>query len=114
MEHRLKKCNPAISAKMGVLRHEIEAEFGISTRLLRMLVGPLLLATSSHEDRRLANGVTYEPQTFIERKNWVDEAKTDKNPEVAVMPKRGFAPAMQDIAARVGLEEEPALTVIGD
>jgi radical SAM superfamily enzyme YgiQ (UPF0313 family) len=114
MEHRLKKCNPAISAKMGVLRREIEAEFGISTRLLRMLVGPLLLATSSHEDRRLANGVTYEPQTFIERHNWVDEAKTGKNPEVAVMPKRGFAPAMQDIAARVGLEEEPALTVIGD
>jgi radical SAM superfamily enzyme YgiQ (UPF0313 family) len=114
MEQRLKKSNPTISVKMRTLRREIEAEFGISTRLLRMLVGPVLLWTSAREDRRLANGVTYEPQTFIERHNWVEKASSGKDSNLVVMPKRGFAPSMENIAASVGLEEEPALTVIGD
>jgi hypothetical protein len=114
MEQRLKRTNPAISKKMTELRREIEAEFGLSTRLMRMVVGPVLVWTSRREDRRLARGVTYEPQTFVERHNWVDESDAGKHGNVVVMPRRGFAPSMQNIAASVALVEEPALTVIGD
>ena len=35
--------------------------------MVRVVVGPVLLWTSKREDKRLANGVTYEPQTFVER-----------------------------------------------
>ena len=52
---------------MRALRLEIESAFGVSTRLMRMVVGPVLLVTSKREDRRLAKGVTYEPPTFVER-----------------------------------------------
>ena len=74
MEKRLKRSNPEISARIRKLRKEVESAFGASTRLLRMIVGPVLLWTSKREDRRLAAGVTYEPQTFIERHNWVEES----------------------------------------
>jgi radical SAM superfamily enzyme YgiQ (UPF0313 family) len=114
MEQRLKKTNPAISKRMTALRREIEAEFGLSTCLMRMVVGPVLVWTSWREDRRLAKGVTYEPQTFIERHNWVEESAAGAKHNVVAMPKRGFAPSMQNIAASVSLPEEPALTVIGD
>jgi hypothetical protein len=114
MEQRLKKSNPTISKKMGALRREIEAEFGLSTRLLRTLLGPVLVWTSRREDRRLAKGVTYEPQTFIERHNWVDESRTGEPSKLAVMAQRGFKPSMENLAASVALPEESALTVIGD
>ena len=42
---------------MRTLRLEIESAFGISTRLLRMIVGPVLFLTSKREDRRLAEGI---------------------------------------------------------
>ncbi len=35
-------------------------------------VGPVLLWTSKREDRRLARGKTYEPETFVDRRNWVE------------------------------------------
>ena len=34
-------------------------------------MGPVLLWTTRREDRRLATGVTYEPPTFLERRNWI-------------------------------------------
>ncbi len=70
MEKRLKKTNSAVSGRIRELRREIEHEFGLATRSLRMVAGPLLLYTSKREDRRLAAGKTYEPPTFLERRNW--------------------------------------------
>ena len=72
MEKRLKKTNSTVSARIRELRREIEHEFGLATRSLRMVVGPLLLWTSRREDRRLAAGKTYEPPTFVERRNWAE------------------------------------------
>jgi len=72
MEKRLKKTNAEVSARIRELRREVEHEFGIATRLLRAVVGPLLLWTSKREDRQLARGKTYEPQTFVDRRNWVE------------------------------------------
>jgi len=72
MERRLKKTNAVVSARIRELRREVEHEFGTATRLLRTVVGPILLWASKREDRRLARGKTYEPQTFVDRRNWVE------------------------------------------
>jgi radical SAM superfamily enzyme YgiQ (UPF0313 family) len=70
MEKRLKKTNAEIATRIGTLRHEIEQEFGTATRLLRAVTGPILLWSSKREDRQLANGKTYEPAAFVDRRNW--------------------------------------------
>jgi hypothetical protein len=38
--------------------------------VLVRLFGPVLVWTTRREEERLARGVTYEPRTFIERRNW--------------------------------------------
>ena len=114
MEKRLKRNNPLIASRVRSLRCEIEAAFGVSTRALRAILGPVLLWTSKREDRRLANGVTYEPQTFVERHNWVEESADGTKFKVVTTMQQGFRPSLESIAARVTLPEEPALTVIGD
>jgi len=70
MEKRLKETNAEIAARIRTLRREIESEFGAATRLVRAVTGPILLWTSKREDRQLANGKTYEPPTFVDRRNW--------------------------------------------
>ena len=70
MEKRLRKTNADIAARIGELRREIEREFGAATRLVRAVTGPVLLWTSKREDRQLARGKTYEPPTFVDRRNW--------------------------------------------
>jgi len=114
MEQRLRQTNPLVSARIRELRRQVEAAFGLPTRLLRMALGPVLLWTSKREDRRLAKGVTYEPQTFVERNHWVEESGEGTKFKVVVMAQRGFRPSLENIAASVGLDEEPALTTIGD
>ena len=114
MEKRLGTINASVASKIRDLRREIEAEFGLSTRLLRMLLGPILVWTSKREDRRLAKGVTYEPQTFVERHNWAREVGDGTKFKVVEIAQRGFRPALQNIAASVALPEKPELTVIGD
>ena len=114
MEQRLKSTNPEVSARITALRRQVEAAFGMPTRLLRMALGPILLWTSQREDRRLAAGVTYEPATFVERHHWVEEAGEGTKFKVVTMAQRGFRPSLENIAASVALPEEPALTVIGD
>ncbi len=71
MEKRLKRTNASVSARIRELRRDIEHEFGTATRLLRTVVGPVLLWMSKREDKRLARGKTYEPKTFVDRRNWV-------------------------------------------
>jgi hypothetical protein len=70
MEKRLRKSNGEVSTRIRVLRRQIEREFGAVTRLVRALTGPILLWTSRREDRQLALGKTYEPPTFVDRRNW--------------------------------------------
>jgi len=70
MEKRLKKTNLSVSLRIRELRREIEHEFGGATRLVRAITGPILLWTSRREDRQLARGKTYEPPTFVDRRNW--------------------------------------------
>ena len=114
MEMRLKRSNPEVGVRIRALRCEIESAFGLPTWLLRLLLGPVLVWTSKREDRRLANRVTYEPQTFVEHHNWAEKSQTGEASNLVATAQRGFKPTLESIAARVGLPEEPSLTAIGD
>ena len=70
MEKRLRKSNAIVAARIRELRQEIEREFGGATRLMRIVAGPILLWTSKREERQLLRGKTYEPPTFVDRRNW--------------------------------------------
>jgi len=70
MEHKLRRTNPDVSHRIGKLLGQIEKAFGPSSALAAHALGPVLLYSLSREERRLAAGRTYEPQTFIERTNW--------------------------------------------
>ncbi len=71
MERRMKRTNSDISAQIHSLRKTINEEFGSYSRLWSSLVGPVLWWTSRREEKRLAAGHTYEPPTFVDRRNWL-------------------------------------------
>ncbi len=70
MERKLRKTNQSVSDNIMLLRTEMEREFGPLSSLIARVLGPILLWTSRREEKRLAAGHTYEPETFIERRNW--------------------------------------------
>ena len=104
MEKRLQKANPPISRRIHELRCEIEQAFGMTTKLVRAVVGPVLLWTSMREDKRLARGVTYEPEMFVERRNWTAKALPLPGSKIATMPTRQEEPLTNIAAARVAVE----------
>jgi len=73
MEHHLRKTRQDIAARVHELRGDIAKECGsIGSAAASWLAGPMLLWTTRREEKRLDEGITYEPQTFIERRNWVE------------------------------------------
>jgi radical SAM superfamily enzyme YgiQ (UPF0313 family) len=70
MERQLRRANETIAVQIRSLRRDIRHEFGVRPLLTAWLLGPLLLWTSRREEKHLAEGKTYEPRTFIERRNW--------------------------------------------
>jgi radical SAM superfamily enzyme YgiQ (UPF0313 family) len=81
MEKHLRRTNPLVSERIRDLRREVAREFGVVSRVLSHILGPLLLWSTRREERRLAAGAQYEPQTIIERRNW-----TVPDPEASVVP----------------------------
>ncbi|MBZ5665853.1 MAG: radical SAM protein [Acidobacteriia bacterium] len=71
MEKEFKKVNRTVSDRIHNLRREVEKEFPVVSRLAAASLGPILLWSTRREEKRLAAGRTYEPPTFIERRNWV-------------------------------------------
>ena len=71
------KVNTQVSNQIRQLRQEIAQEFGAMSRVVANALGPVLLWTTRREDRRLATGVTYEPPTILERRNWPDPSCGD-------------------------------------
>lgn len=71
MERQMKKTNETLSVQIRTLRKEIAREFGLFSDLTAKLLGPVLLWTSRREQKLLDQGRTYEPPTFIERRNWI-------------------------------------------
>lgn len=58
--------NPALHAKMSRLLEEMNHEFGWKSRLFAAIGGRYVLWRIRQEERRLAQGWTYEPPTFYE------------------------------------------------
>ena len=75
-EHYFRKVNREVSQQIRELRREIGKEFGVVSRIVTNVAGPVFLWTTRREDRRLAAGKTYEPRTFVERRNWVPMLET--------------------------------------
>ncbi len=70
MERQFKKINRSVSQQIHDLRREVEKEFPVIARFIGALLGCILLCCARLEEKRLASGRTYEPPTFIERRNW--------------------------------------------
>ncbi len=71
MEREFKKVNRSVSERIHKLRREVEKEFPVIARLTAASLGPVLLWSTRREEHRLASGRTYEPPTFVERRNWI-------------------------------------------
>jgi radical SAM superfamily enzyme YgiQ (UPF0313 family) len=71
MEREFKKVNRSVSEQIHKLRRDVEKEFPVIARLTAATLGPILLWSTRREEKRLASGRTYEPPTFVERRNWV-------------------------------------------
>jgi len=71
MEKEFRKVNRSVSERIHKLRREVEKEFPVVARLTAASLGPILLWSTRREENRLASGRTYEPPTFVERRNWV-------------------------------------------
>jgi len=71
MEREFLKVNRSVSEQIHTLRREVEREFPLVARLTTAWLGPILLWTTRREENRLASGHTYEPPTFVERRNWM-------------------------------------------
>jgi len=71
MEREFKSVNRGVSERIHNLRREVQHEFPVVARLTAAVLGPILLWSTRREEKRLASGCTYEPPTFLERRNWV-------------------------------------------
>ena len=63
--------NPEMQAKMSDILRDLYREFGWRSRLVAALLGPFLLWKTWREQKRLADGWTYEPETFYDRNDFV-------------------------------------------
>jgi len=70
MEKHLRRTNTAVSEKIRTLRQDVGREFGVFSQVVSRALGPVLLWSARREERRLAEGKTYEPRTIVERRNW--------------------------------------------
>jgi len=72
MEREFRKVDTKVSQEIRALRQEFRRESGFVSRMIPMVMGPVLLWTTRREEKRLARGKTYEPPTILERRNWVE------------------------------------------
>jgi hypothetical protein len=70
MERYLRTSNQAVSERITELRKQIESEFGVVSRVLDHVIGPLLLWSARRERSTYPQGRLLEPRTFVERRNW--------------------------------------------
>jgi radical SAM superfamily enzyme YgiQ (UPF0313 family) len=73
MEKKMRETNAIVADKIQAFRQEFERALGPLASLSAGLLGPLFLWAVAREQKRLEQGHTYEPPTFLERLNWVPE-----------------------------------------
>ena len=76
--------NPAMRAKMSQILHDLYREFGWKSRLAAAFGGPYVLWKTRQEEKRLAQGWTYEPPTFYERNEFVEAPVGKDGPHAAL------------------------------
>jgi len=74
MEKEFQHVNASVSDEIRALRYDVEREFGTTARIAARIGGPILSWTVRREAERLAAGHTYEPPTFLDRRNWAPAA----------------------------------------
>jgi hypothetical protein len=84
MEKHLNRTNQAVAQKVRAVRKEIAREFGLMSSLVSHALGPVLLWSARREERRLAAGETYEPETIVQRSNW-DLGRQTSAPRLVVL-----------------------------
>ena len=72
MERQFRKVDEQVSQQIRTVREEFKHESGFISRMMPGVLGPVLLWTTRREEKRLAQGRTYEPPTILERRNWVE------------------------------------------
>lgn len=65
--------NSLLRNEMTDLLRRLRAEFGWKSRLFSAIGGRLAYWQALKEEERLANGFSYEPPTFCERNDWVED-----------------------------------------
>jgi radical SAM superfamily enzyme YgiQ (UPF0313 family) len=70
MEKYLRGQNESVAARIAELRCQIEAEFGLMSRVIDRVVGPVLLWSARRDAAAYPGGRALEPRTFVERRNW--------------------------------------------
>ena len=63
------------------------SQFGLVSKLKMAFLGPVMLYTGKREQRQLDAGKTYEPPTFIERRNWTAQPIHQPVPSVKAADK---------------------------
>ena len=71
MERYLQGVNTDVSTRIADLRQSVHRELVVASRITAMVGGPLVYLSARREARRHPSGRHLEPQTFIERTNWV-------------------------------------------
>jgi radical SAM superfamily enzyme YgiQ (UPF0313 family) len=79
MAVRYYRHQPAMAAKMKALRNDLNREFGLKSRLASLYGRFYVYRKVRQEEKRLAEGWTYEPPTFYER-----NAHCTDNPQAAL------------------------------
>jgi radical SAM superfamily enzyme YgiQ (UPF0313 family) len=75
--------DPAMRAKMSRILRDLYREFGWKSRAAAAVGGPYVLWKTRQEERRLAQGWTYEPPTFYERNDFVASPASKDVPHAA-------------------------------
>ncbi|MBI4194952.1 MAG: hypothetical protein HY526_07735 [Betaproteobacteria bacterium] len=70
MQRYLRGSNEAVSERIAELRKQMESEFGVVSRVLDRMIGPLLLWSARREGATYPEGRPLEPRTFVDQRNW--------------------------------------------
>ncbi|MCC6539443.1 MAG: cobalamin-dependent protein [Bryobacterales bacterium] len=88
-ERHVRASNPEAAEAIRALRAEIRREVGPACRAGEWTIGPVLRATARREERRLAQGIVYEPEPVIERTNWTTPVADVVNPLTSIEQAQG-------------------------
>ena len=76
--------NPTLLAKMDAILKDLHSEFGLKSRLYSSLGGLYVYWKLRREEKRLARGWTYEPPTFYERNDAVQQSAASDGPKATL------------------------------